>query len=203
MFKPLLNCFCLAALLTTITQAQAGKLYSEYTRINLDKDCVFEKSEEYEAGGTAKCTGYRDVPVYFSEGDLRHQMRYGEIDGSFDIWETFSEFNQISDKIEWRIENARPYATILRWFINNEDPHIGAISEESRGIALVVSKVGTRLDPQSCIVGYIDARMNKYANQLARDVADDLAKDFQCGIDKPRFHGKKGKWSGTPTHYQE
>ena len=184
-----------------IGNAEAERIYSEYTKLNLEKDCVFFETDE--VGGSAKCTGYKDVPIYFSEGDLRQQVRYGTIEGGYDRWESFSEFNHINDTVEWRIIHRKPFATILRWFIDNQDPHIGAITEESRGNVLVISKVGTANDPTSCIVGYIDARMNRNAYLKARDIADDLARSFVCGVDLPRFHGRKGEWSGTPTVYAE
>jgi hypothetical protein len=36
-----------------------------------------------------------------------------------------------------------------------------------------------------CHVGYVDARANPDANALAAQLADDKARAFQCGKDKP------------------
>jgi len=49
------------------------------------------------------------------------------------------------------------------------------------------------------VVGYIDARANKNANAIARNVADKFARNFKCGTDTPKFHGKRGESAGTPS----
>src|SRR5262245_34430268 len=51
--------------------------------------------------------------------------------------------------------------------------------------------VVTRLSPGgTCHVGYVDARTNQDANELARKIADERARDFRCGKDKPVVVGK-------------
>ena len=70
-------------------------------------------------GGSAKCKGYKQFPIYFSEGDLRQTVRYGFVDPESKHWESFSEFNHINDTVEWRLADGRPFATILRWFIGS------------------------------------------------------------------------------------
>ena len=42
----------------------------------------------------------------------------------------------------------------------------------------------------TCQIGYVDARANPDANELARKIADEHAKGFQCGKDKPIVLGK-------------
>lgn len=41
-----------------------------------------------------------------------------------------------------------------------------------------------------CQVGYVDARANLDADELARRIADENARTFQCGKDKPIVLGK-------------
>ena len=49
----------------------------------------------------------------------------------------------------------------------------------------------TRLGPGGvCHVGYVDARANANANELAQQLADQKARGFKCGADKPNVAGK-------------
>ncbi|MDH4441380.1 MAG: hypothetical protein QE284_13450 [Rhizobium sp.] len=164
---------------------------SLYTDLDLDK-C--ETLSEDPMGVSLKCKGYQDYPVYFKEGDLRQSVFYGRvdkelIDGAF---ETFSAFNHINTKIEWRLDAAgKPFAAILRWFIDNPGPD-GASTRTSRGEILVVSRVGTANYGGSCMVGLVDAKANPDANEKARLVADNTASDFACGMQEPEWVGKRG-----------
>ncbi len=42
----------------------------------------------------------------------------------------------------------------------------------------------------TCQIGYVDAHANADANELARKLADEHARDFRCGKDKPIVLGK-------------
>ena len=58
---------------------------------------------------------------------------------------------------------------------------------EPSGRVLVV----TRLGPGGvCQVGYVDVGANPDANELARKLADEHARDFRCGKDKRIVLGK-------------
>ena len=51
--------------------------------------------------------------------------------------------------------------------------------------------VVTRLGPGGvCHVGYVDAKANPDANELARKIADEHARTFKCGKDKRIVLGK-------------
>jgi hypothetical protein len=101
--------------------------------------------------------------------------------------ETFPGFNSAyKGTIEWRIATPpggkpRPFATILRWSVQREnDEH------DSSGQVLVV----TRLGPGGvCHVGYVDGRANPDANALAQRLADEKARGFRCGTDRPTIAG--------------
>ena len=168
---------------------------SKYTDLDLNKDCVFHS--EYEQGASAYCSGYKGYPVHFDEGDLRQMVRYGHIQTLAGQWESFGQFNRINNKIEWRLSDSKPYAAILRWFIENSDSN-GEYSKDLEGQILVVSKVADHNSPASCVVGYVDARANSNANEMARQIADTLAPGFECFRDAPQFHGNRGKYSGDP-----
>ena len=63
-------------------------------------------------------------------------------------------------------------------------------SKQVAGQVLVV----TRLGPGGvCHVGYVDGRANPNANELAAKLADDHARTFKCGKDKPITAGQTGK----------
>jgi hypothetical protein len=164
---------------------------SVYTDLDLDHCRTLS---EDPMGVSLKCKGYQDYPVYFKEGDLRQSVFYGQvddelIDGGF---ESFSAFNHVNTKVEWRLdETGEPYAAILRWFIDNPGPD-GSSTREARGEILVVSRVANANSGGSCMVALVDAKANRNANELARQRADDTARDFACGMQEPEWVGKRG-----------
>ncbi len=191
------------AVASTNQFANAQDYTSAYTELNFDQHCTI--LSRYELGVSAKCTGYTPPgmgpdaqwPIYFAEGDLRQMVRFGHVNEETDQWQSFGQFNQVGKTVEWRLSNGKPIATILRWFVDSENPQTGAHEE---GQVLVVSTVANHSDPNNgCVVGYVDARANSNANVLARNVADSIAGHFQCNSDNPKFYGERGPNSGTPT----
>ena len=189
---------------TTTQFANAQEYTSVYTNLNFEKHCTI--LSQYELGVSAKCTGYTPTgmgpdaqwPIYFAEGDLRQMVRFGHVNEETDQWQSFGQFNQVGKTVEWRLSNGKPIATILRWFVDSENPTTGAHEE---GQVLVVSTVANHSDPNNgCVVGYVDARANSNANVLARQVTDSVAEHFQCITDNPKFYGVRGPNSGTPTN---
>lgn len=174
--------------------ASADNITSAYSDLNIEKDCKFYLS--HDQGGQAKCPGYKDYSVHFAEGDLRQMVQFGFVEKPFENWQSFAQFNRVHNVIDWRLNNGKPYAAILRWFIENADPQTGSPTKAYEGQILVISTVGTNQHPYSCVVGYVDARANKNANKMAHEIADNLAADFQCGKDRAKYHGKKSKYAG-------
>lgn len=175
--------------------SSASAADSAYTKINFEKTCVFHS--EYEQGASAYCSGYKGYPVHFDEGDLRQMVRFGHVAKLANQWESFGQFNRINDTIEWRIKDGKPFAAILRWFIENSNSD-GVPTKKFEGQVLVVSKVADHENPTSCVVGYVDARANKSANALARKLADEQAENFVCASHKPQVIGKIGPYFGNP-----
>ncbi|WP_054157918.1 hypothetical protein [Rhizobium sp. AAP43] len=164
---------------------------SVYTDLNLD---ACETLAEDPMGVSLRCKGYKDLPVYFKEGDLRQSVQFGIVDRALvdGAFESFSAFNHVNTKIEWRLgDNDQPVAAILRWFIDNPGPD-GGSSTATRGEILVVSKVARENDGGSCFVALIDAKANPNANDLARQTADESAAKFACGMEEPEWVGSKG-----------
>lgn len=109
-----------------------------YTKIDFDNSCT--TISQYELGLTATCAGYTGYPIIFSEGDLRQMVRFGHIAKLGDQWESFGQFNRANDTVEWRIKDKKPYAAILRYFIENSTQD-GEYTKELEGNVLVVSTV--------------------------------------------------------------
>jgi hypothetical protein len=92
------------------------------------------------------------------------------------------------ETIEWRLERSRdgklkPFATILRWnFMTSPD------DRQTSGRKLVITKLGPG---GVCHVGYVDGRARPDANELARKLADEKARTFKCGVDKPQSVGNR------------
>lgn len=186
--------------LATAALAQpAAANESVYTDLDLDR-C--ETIAADDMGASMKCKGYKDYPIYFAEGDLRQSVLYGPvraelIEGAF---ESFAPFNHVNTKVEWRLDNSgRPVAAILRWFLENVGD-TGMPTKEAEGQVLVIARVAQPDDGLSCVVGYVDALSNGNANELARKVADNEARDFACGMQEAMWEGKRGAKASEETH---
>jgi hypothetical protein len=157
---------------------------SAYTKIDIRRDCKHHEGVVVEDYGDWVCAGYAGVPMWLGAGDQRMFVSFGRRAAREPAAEqTLAPFNDFYEgTVEWRLEGARPFATIMRW--NYQTP---ADRRVATGRVLVV----TRLPPGPvCHVGYVDARANPDANQLARDIADAHARNFQCGHDKPITLGR-------------
>lgn len=166
--------------------ALATDIDSAYTDVDL-ADCTILQADDF--GASWACPGYRGMPVYVAEGDLRFFVSYGfYAPDKKAARQTLPPFNRMGQKIEWRVTNASgdwlPFATILR-FITEKTDGEGNYTE---GEILVVTKLG---EEEVCHTAYIDALANVDANQMARDAAD-RAPDFDCE-DGPET---LGEWSG-------
>jgi hypothetical protein len=189
----------LIALALACTPAIGQTIEYVYTKFDARK-CKHTKGRQVEDYGSWLCAGYEKLPVRLRAGDQRMYVTYGnwkkdDIAAS----QTFPGFNDVYEgTVEWRIEKsadgkARPFATILRWNIvtaADSEKATGPIT--STGRVLVV----TRLGPGGvCHVGYVDAKANPDANELARRIADEHARTFRCGKDRRIVLGKPGEVS--------
>ena len=168
-----------------------------YTTFDSEK-CRHTRGKDVEDYGSWRCPGHAGTDVVLSAGDQRMQVSFGR-DAAREpaAKQTFPAFNSVyKGTVEWRIETlpngkARPFATILRWNVKLEGDE-----RDTTGRVLVV----TRLGPGGvCHVGYVDARANPDANALAVQIADDKARRFQCGKDKPITLGKTMPGLNLPT----
>ena len=170
------------------TSAAANPVKSLYTTVDL-KAC--KQVKRHRDGGSWRCEGLPGYPVYVAEGDLRHFVSAGaDPEKRRAATQTLGPFNSIFERgsrratIEWRFdrrgERQIPYAIIVRF-------HTSA--DGRRGDVLVVSKVGPS---DACHMAYIDALSNEDAIALARHVADERARTFDCR-QEPRAEGATGR----------
>jgi len=168
--------------------AAAREPKSLYTTIDLDACRVVQRHKD---GNTWTCKGLQAHPVLYGEGDLRAFVSAGADPGRRKAAEqTLGPFNSIfvagsrRATLEWRVHNdgkkAVPHAIILRYFTRNET---------ADGEVLVIMKISNR---DTCQAAIIDALAEPEAMALARQVADDAARTFDCD-DEPVVHGKSGK----------
>ena len=184
----------LIALALVSAPVLAQTVESQYTSFDAKK-CKHQKGTEVEDYGSWLCPGYQKLRVLLSAGDQRMRVTYGNWKkDDIALSQTFPGFNNVYEgTVEWRIEKnpdggTRPFATILRWNVMLEADSRNATGPvTSTGRVLVV----TRLGPGGvCHVGYVDARANPDANELARKIADEAARTFRCGKQKPIVLGK-------------
>lgn len=171
-----------------LVPAAANPVKSLYTTIEL-KTC--KQVRRHRDGGAWLCEGLAGSPVYVAEGDLRHFVSVGDnAQKRRAATQTLGAFNTIFEKgsdratVEWRFnrrgEKQIPYATIVRFHTSKGS---------RKGDVLVVSKVSPT---ETCHVAYIDALANQDAITLARFVADNQARTFDCR-NEPHSEGATGK----------
>ena len=179
-----------AAAFGLISPASAQTFSSSYTS-TAPKDC--RTIGKPENGSTTQvCPGKSGLVVVISEDDLRQTVSVGpdraaaSKEPAAEAW--FAPFNSTANTVEWRAVDGKPFAIIQRWLIADNNDTDKAGSPISKPMLAV-----TRLPPGSvCHVAYIDGQANRNANELARQAADEFARDFKCGKDEVKLVGEKG-----------
>ncbi len=179
---------CAAFLLFT-TPALAG-FDNAYTDLDFNnkKACTDITPAPVEGepndGVAYECKGLGNYVVSFLEGDLRSSVSYGTESGDHCArTQSFSGFNSIGKKIEWRLKDGKPFATILRWSVSY-DPE-DSVKQRSW---LVVTKLETE---DSCHMGYVEGAYPD-ANAVAQKLADGFAESFSCKTARPIFIARVG-----------
>lgn len=182
--------FCFLFFAASAAQAQTAQ--SAYTRTG-GTDCRITpvRQDGIEIGSTTVCKGFAGIAVTQFEDDDRVAVSYGRRPSAEPAASTFfGPLNSIGDMIEWRYVKtagkSAPYATILRWRLRPVDENDNVKTLD----VLVVSRLA--LGPV-CHVAYVDTEANQNANELARQAADQAARGFRCGTDKPVMMGHPGR----------
>jgi hypothetical protein len=171
-----------ACVLATPALAANDSAYSEL-KIEDAKNCkrITPASQpgEGENSGIFQCKGHGDLAVAFAEDDLRSFVGFGKKPRNTCAFrQTFAGFNSVEKKIEWRLKDGVPIATIFRWSVSY-DPE-DASKQKSW---LVVTRLG---DANSCHIGYVEGGYPN-ANDKARQLADTEAENFSCSDGVPTF----------------
>jgi len=148
---------------------------SVYTKFDINKCAKLDAGNTDQGdSGSWLCKGINNLKVYFAEGDLRDFMAFGKSPKDHcAAQQTFSGFNSVNTTIEWRLNKAKPIAAIQRWTVSY-DPEDSAKTKTW----LVV----TKLEPaNSCHMAIVEGSYPN-ANSKARDVADQMAASFECGV---------------------
>lgn len=137
------------------------------------------------------CHGLDGFPVYLAERDGRTYVASGtEPDKSKASRQSLkfanSPFAHPTDRatIEWRFvireQRKVPFAMIVRHFTQDH---------EHKGEVLVVTRIA---GAEACQIAYVDALANGNAIVLARKIADDRARKFDCSKG-PSIEGEQGR----------
>ena len=162
------------ALYLAAIPVSAGDITSAYTKYNLEK-CKRLSSSVEESYASFSCKGYAGNEIYFAEGDLRTFMAYGP--NGFEhcsAQQTFGHFNSITSTVEWRLDNGKPFAAIQRWNVSDLDD----ASKTKSWLGVTKIEIAN-----SCRVAIVMGSLPQ-ANEKAREIADTLARDFDCQKDK-------------------
>jgi hypothetical protein len=182
----------LAAAFGLISPANAQTFSSSYTS-TAPKDCrSVGKPSKLDGSTTQVCPGKSGLVVVVSEDDLRQTVSVGpnrmaaSKEPAAETW--FAPFNSTAPTVEWRAVDGKPFAIIQRWLIADNNDLDKAGTPTSKPMLAV-----TRLPPGPvCHVAYVDGQANRNPNELARQAADEFARDFKCGKDEVKVVGEKG-----------
>ena len=183
----------IAMLPPLVSVASAQTISSLYTS-TAPKDCRVRSADNGVDDSTIRvCPGEAGLIVVVSEDDLRETVSVGrsrvlaDKEPAAQSW--FGPFNSSNTTVEWRLANGKSFAIIQRWLIadNAEVDKDGQPTD--KGLLVV-----TRLSPGAvCHVAYVDVRANPNPNDLARQAADEFARDFNCGKDAVKVVGESGR----------
>jgi hypothetical protein len=160
------------------------------------RNCWIDGPGRVEDSPTRVCHGKATLVVLVSKDDKRESVSVGrnrdEAAKEPAAQTFFGPFNSALPSIEWRIAGNNPFAMIQRWRIADVVDQItsaGGGGPDAKPL-LVVS----RLPPGAvCPVAYVDAAANPNADELARQAADQIARDFKCGSEEAKVLGTPGR----------
>jgi hypothetical protein len=186
-----------AALSTALTlphcamaQPAIGSTYSSTAAANC---WSAEGKKNADDGASRICRGKAGLVVFVSDDDLRETVSVGHNraeaakEPAAQTW--FGPFSSAAPTVEWRMAGSQPFAIIQRWQIADQSDEDKSGRPRDKALLIV-----TRLSPGGvCHVAYVDASANPTANELARRAADESARGFVCGKDKPMIVGNRGR----------
>ena len=170
--------------------AAGQEITSLYSDLDLKQCRQLALFEDEGDGGEWSCPGIKDYDVRVWEGDLRSYVGFGKGAPAHCVsMQTFGAFNSLGPRVEWRMKDGKPFATILRWFTETNTD-----GKSQKQNWLVVTRLG---DKDACHIAYVDTKYAD-ANEVARQRADERTAGFDCAKDAPEIFSSRG---GTATDY--
>jgi hypothetical protein len=170
--------------------AAAQDITTLYSDLDLKTCQKLSQSQGENVGGEWSCPGIAGYDVHVWEADLKSFVAFGKAaSAQCASMQTFDGVSSLGPRVEWRLQDGKPFATILRWFTKQSSG-----SDPLKQNWLVVTKLDEK---DACQVAYIDTRYAE-ANDVARQRADEVAKDFNCARDMPEIFSSLG---GSATDY--
>jgi len=178
MMKQFFLAACFISLMASPVKAQSYD--SAY--VNVFETCVQREAKD-EPVWYSDCEGYDDWTVHVIAGEHGASVAYSERGKDIQWRENpprIGPFQDLGEVMEWRLgQDGRAFATIYRSIFSGFEPGQGD------GQYLTVTALREEGPVGGCHVAYIEAAIQPGANQIARDAADYLAHDWQCGIEEP------------------
>lgn len=176
------------------TQPLIVSAYSSTAAAN----CWNEGPGSVEDSPIRVCRGKATWVVLVNKSDLRETVSVGrnrdEAAKEPAAQTSFGPFTSALPSVEWRIAGNNPFAIIQRWRIGYNGNRNMSAGPDAKPLLVV-----TRLPPGAvCPIAYVDAAANPNADELARQAADTLARDFKCGTDQPKVIGASGRTAELP-----
>ncbi|WP_323762316.1 hypothetical protein [Maricaulis sp.] len=168
--------------------AQDEPLGSQYTRI--DEACV-ESQLPDEPVYEAVCPGLDGWLVHILSGEHGSASAYarpGMARSGYINAPMRGLYGGFHAVVEWRLDGGEAFATIHR-YVHHNTPDVvefyGGIEEPN---TLIVTALAAEGGYAVCPVAFVDASALPDANLIARSVADDLARGWDCGNEPVRFN---------------
>jgi hypothetical protein len=167
--------------------AGAQTIGSVYTRI--DDRCTQRQLPGEPAYETA-CRGHGEWSVYIVAGEHGAAAAYGRRGEAMSDYAgppMRGLFGGYNDVVEWRLEDGRAFATIHRYIHYNPPEMLEVSGGLEEPNTLIVTALRADGDRPACPVAHVDASALPQANAVARDVADRLARGWDCSLDPVTF----------------
>ncbi len=181
MQHPVLASLVIALAMVGPACAQPGETANDSAYVRVFEDCSTREAED-EPVFFSDCAGYGDWTVHILAGEHGAAVAYSRR-GLEAQWNEnpprVGVFQDLGEVMEWRLDGSgTEFATIYRSVFSGFEPGQG-------GQYLTVSALRPEGETGACHVAYVEAAQQPQANQIARDAADYLAPDWQCGVDQP------------------
>ena len=170
------------ALAVTLLSTEASAQGNDSAYVRVFDDCQSREAVD-EPVYFSDCVGYGDWMVFIVASEHGAAVAYSDR-GQDTQWAEnpprTGPFHDLGEVMEWRLDaDGEAFATIYRSLFS------GFVAGRDEGQYLTVTALRPDGPVGGCHVAYIEAALQPGANQIARDAADMLAPDWQCGVEEP------------------